>query len=93
VIRSWFSLISRELEKVLELAREVDFLVESFPPGYLDRLGLGYEALRKDNPRLIFTSITPFGQTGPYGLRAGDLELMALSGVMYLLGATLLRLL
>ncbi len=79
--------IEREPKKVLELAREVDFLIESFAPGYLDRLGLGYAALKEVNPRLIVTSITPFGQTGPYrGLQAGDLELMALSGVMYLLG-------
>ncbi|MSQ13322.1 MAG: hypothetical protein EXR47_04155 [Dehalococcoidia bacterium] len=43
-----------------------DIVVETFEPGYLDRLGLGYEALRAINPRVIVTSITPFGQTGPY---------------------------
>jgi len=79
--------IEREPEKVLQFAREADFVVESFPPGYLDHLGLGYTALREANPKLIVTSITPFGQTGPYkDLKASDLELMAMSGVMYLLG-------
>lgn len=79
--------IERERGRVLELAREADFVVESFPPGYLDRLGLGYTALREVNPKLIVTSITPFGQTGPFkDLKASDLELMAMSGVMYLLG-------
>src|SRR5215212_2610748 len=48
-----------------ELARTADFLVESFDPGYLDRLGLGYETLARDNPRLVMVSISPFGQRGP----------------------------
>lgn len=79
--------IENEQEKVLELAREADFLVEAFQPGYLDNLGLGYTELQKVNPRLIVTSITPFGQTGPYkDFKASDLELMAMSGVTYLLG-------
>jgi crotonobetainyl-CoA:carnitine CoA-transferase CaiB-like acyl-CoA transferase len=69
------------------LAREADFLIESFPPGDLDRLGLGYAALAEENPRLIVTSITPFGQTGPYSrYRASDLELMAVAGCMSLTG-------
>jgi len=79
--------IEKEQERVLRFAREADFVVESFPPGYLDHLGLGYTALRETNPKLIVTSITPFGQTGPYkDRRASDLEIMAMSGVMYLLG-------
>jgi len=48
------------------LARTADFVVESFAPGYMDSLGLGYRDLEKINPRLIMVSITPFGQTGPY---------------------------
>src|SRR5216117_344073 len=68
-------------------AREADFLIESFPPGELDGLGLGYPALAEENPRLIVTSITPFGQTGPYSkYRASDLELMAVAGCMSLTG-------
>ncbi len=79
--------IEKEQQKVLQLASEADFLIESFPTGYLDRLGLGYNELKKSNPRLIVTSITPYGQTGPYkDFKASDLELMAMSGVMYLLG-------
>jgi crotonobetainyl-CoA:carnitine CoA-transferase CaiB-like acyl-CoA transferase len=79
--------IEQDKERVLEHAAEVDFIIESFKPGYLDGLGLGYNALSKINPRLILTSITPFGQTGPYkDFKASDLEIMASSGVMYLLG-------
>src|SRR5919108_655784 len=48
------------------LARECDILVESFPPGYLDGLDLGYPALEQLNPQLIYTSVTAFGQSGPY---------------------------
>ncbi|MEK7847793.1 MAG: CoA transferase, partial [Chloroflexota bacterium] len=72
---------------LLRLARRADFVVESFPPNYLDSLGLGYEALSRANPRLILTSITPFGQSGPYrGFRASDLVLMALGGQLYTSG-------
>lgn len=47
------------------LVKKADFLVECFKPGYLDRLGLGYDALSTINPRIIHTSVTPFGSTGP----------------------------
>ena len=79
--------IEKEPERVIKLARNADFLIESFPPGHLENLGLGYATLSKANPRLIVTSITPFGQSGPYkDYKASDLEVMALSGVMNLLG-------
>lgn len=79
--------IEKERERVLELAREADFIIESFPPGYLEKLGLGYNAMKEVNSKLIFTSISPFGQTGPYrDFKVSDLELMAMSGVIYLLG-------
>ncbi|MBI4333840.1 MAG: CoA transferase [Chloroflexi bacterium] len=69
------------------LATKADFVVESFPPGYLDGLGLGYAALSALNRRLVFTSITPFGQTGPYhDFKASDLTVMAMGGHMYLTG-------
>jgi crotonobetainyl-CoA:carnitine CoA-transferase CaiB-like acyl-CoA transferase len=69
------------------LAGSADILVEAFPPGYLDDLGLGYYALAAQNPRLILTSITPFGQTGPRRhYRATDLILMALGGSAFLTG-------
>ncbi len=71
----------------LRAVEKADFLLESFPPGYLRRLGLGYERLCEINPALILVSITPFGQEGPYAsYRAGDLEVMALSGAMSLAG-------
>lgn len=49
-----------------ELVQEVDILVEDNPPGYLEGMGMGYASLQEGNQRLILTSITPFGQTGPY---------------------------
>ena len=65
------------------LAKHYDVLVESFRPGVLDRLGCGYEALSKENPRLIFCSISGYGQTGPDRLKAGhDLNYIARSGAL-----------
>ncbi len=70
-----------------QLAARADFVIESFIPGYLDQLNLGYAALSGINPRLVLTSITPFGQTGPYcQFRASDIEIMAMSGCMSLTG-------
>ena len=70
-----------------KLVGTADFLVESFRPGYLAERGLGYDQLREVNPRLIYVSITPFGQDGPYsGYEATDLTGVALSGFMYLTG-------
>jgi len=70
-----------------KLVATADFLVESFRPGYLTGLGLGYEQLAGINPRLIFTSITPFGQTGPYGQYASsDITMQAMGGFMYVNG-------
>ena len=48
-----------------DLVRKSDFLLESFPVGYMESIGLGYERLAELNPRIIHTSITPFGDTGP----------------------------
>ena len=48
------------------LIGRADLLIENHPPGYLDRIGLGFDTLNALNPRLILTSITPFGQIGPY---------------------------
>ncbi len=69
------------------LAKTADFILESFDPGYLDDLGIGYKMLSQVNPRLIITSITPFGQTGPYrNYKASDIEVMAMGGLMYITG-------
>jgi benzylsuccinate CoA-transferase BbsE subunit len=65
------------------LVEKSDFVLESFTPGYLDSLGLGYEALARVNPRIIVTSITPFGQKGPYAQYKGsELIASAMSGVL-----------
>ncbi|HEV2550681.1 MAG TPA: CoA transferase [Stellaceae bacterium] len=65
------------------LAASADVLIENFRPGTLNRLGLGYAALEAINPRLIYCSISGFGQTGPYHDRGGfDLMIQAMSGLM-----------
>ena len=69
------------------LVREAHFLIESFDPGHMAELGLGYEALEAINPGLVMVSITPFGQTGPYAhYEATDIVGMAMGGFMYLTG-------
>ncbi|MFP6817570.1 MAG: CoA transferase [Pseudomonadales bacterium] len=66
-----------------ELVRGADFFIQSFDPGYLAELGLGYEVLAEINPGLIYVSISPFGQTGPKAAYAAtDLVVMAASGPM-----------
>lgn len=70
-------------EIVLKLAKEADVLVENFVPGAMDRLGLGYEALSQLNPRIVYCSISGFGQSGPYRDRpAYEPILQAMSGIM-----------
>lgn len=71
----------------LELARAADVVVESFRPGVLAKLGIGWETLRALNPRLVLCSITGFGQAGPWADRAGhDLGYLALGGLLGLMG-------
>jgi benzylsuccinate CoA-transferase BbsE subunit len=66
-----------------KLVKTADFVIESFPPGYLDKLGLGYSQLEKMNPGVIMVSITPFGQTGPYkDYKISDLVAWGLGGEM-----------
>ena len=70
-----------------KLAEKADFIIESFPVGYLDKLGLGYKDLKKQNKGLIMTSITPFGQTGPYkDYKASDITISAMSGLISIIG-------
>ena len=67
-----------------QLAAKADVLVESAAPGTLARLGLGYDELKQLNPNLVFTSITPFGQTGPYkDYRSSDMVAEALGGMIW----------
>lgn len=69
------------------LAARADILVEGFRPGVMDRLGVGYEALTKENPRLIYCAISGYGQDGPYAKTPGhDLNYMALAGALQLFG-------
>nr|WP_199484490.1 CaiB/BaiF CoA-transferase family protein [Peribacillus glennii] len=71
------------VEIVKELVQEYDIILEQFRPGVMDRLGVGYDALKAMNPRLIFCSLTGYGQTGPYRYRAGhDNNYLSLSGIM-----------
>lgn len=66
-----------------ELVKGADFVIESFAPGKMRSLGIDYKALEKLNPRIILTSITPFGQTGPWARYKGsELIASAMSGVM-----------
>lgn len=96
---SWFALntnkrgITLNLESAdgreifRRMAAKAHFVVESFDPGYLDAMGLGYKDMAALNPGIIVTSITPYGQTGPYShFKGSDLSTTALSGFLYLVG-------
>ena len=70
-----------------KLAGKADFVIESFTPGYLNKLGLGYPALSQVNPRIILTSITPYGQSGPYSrYNSPDLTTMSMAGYTFICG-------
>lgn len=70
------------VEVVKSLVGEFDIVVEQFRPGVMDRLGVGYDALREANPGLIYCAITGYGQTGPFRLRAGhDLNYLSIAGI------------
>ncbi|WP_182083972.1 CaiB/BaiF CoA-transferase family protein [Aureimonas sp. ME7] len=72
---------------VRRLAGEADVLVENFKVGGLRKFGLDYETLSATNPRLVYCSVTGFGQDGPYAARAGyDFMIQAMSGIMDLTG-------
>jgi crotonobetainyl-CoA:carnitine CoA-transferase CaiB-like acyl-CoA transferase len=74
-------------EVLLRLVRDHDVLLESFRPGVLDRLGVGYERLREENPGLVYCAITGYGQTGPSTGRAGhDMNYLGLNGLLGLTG-------
>lgn len=71
----------------LELARRADVIVETAPPSRMDELNIGYTALREQNPGIIYTAITPFGQTGPWrDYKANDMAGIALGNLLYLAG-------
>ncbi|MDS9473083.1 CaiB/BaiF CoA-transferase family protein [Sporosarcina pasteurii] len=71
------------VEIIKSLITEYDIVVEQFRPGVMERLGLDYETLKKVNPKLIYCSITGYGQTGPYQNRPGhDNNFLSLSGLL-----------
>lgn len=72
---------------LLDLVEKTDFLVESFPLGHLESLGLGYDTLAELNPRLIHATVTPFGDTGPgRNFKTADIISWASGGPMFLMG-------
>ena len=77
----------RDVDRLRELAASADIVLENFRPGVMDRLGLGYEALAERQPRLVYCSLTGYGQTGPYAKKgAFDVTVQAISGVMSVTG-------
>jgi alpha-methylacyl-CoA racemase len=77
----------RGREVLLRLVREHDVLLESFRPGVLERLGVGYERLREENPGLVYCAITGYGQDGPFRDRSGhDMNYLGLIGMLGLTG-------
>mgnify|MGYP000229019190 FL=1 len=72
---------------VKELVRESDIVIENFRPGMMDSLGLGYDVLEKINPAIVLTSISNFGQTGPYReMKSSDIVAYAMGGPMNITG-------
>ncbi|MEY8755170.1 CaiB/BaiF CoA transferase family protein [Peribacillus frigoritolerans] len=73
---------SESIESVRNLVSEYDIVIEQFRPGVMERLGLGYGALKSINPKLIYCSITGYGQTGPYKDRPGhDINYISIAGL------------
>jgi crotonobetainyl-CoA:carnitine CoA-transferase CaiB-like acyl-CoA transferase len=78
---------ARGTSAFLALVGTADVILENFRPGTMERLGFGYEALRRQNPRLIYCSTSGFGQSGPYSQRTAlDLIIQAMSGLMSVTG-------
>ncbi len=76
-----------DVETARRLIKEADVVLENNRPGVMDRLGLGYEAMREINPGLVYCSISAYGQTGPRSQEGGfDLTLQAMSGLMSVTG-------
>lgn len=77
----------RAIELIRKMIPSVDVIVENFRPGVMDKLGIGYEELKKINPRLIYASSSGFGYTGPYSqLPAYDLIVQGMGGIMSITG-------
>lgn len=77
----------KDKEAFISLIKTSDVLIESFRPGVMDRLGLGFEELKVHNPKLIYCAITGYGQSGPYAKEAGhDINFLSYSGLLHLQG-------
>ncbi len=80
---------ARGRDIVLKLANKADVLIEDFGPGRADEMGIGYDRLSKENPRLIYCAISPFGTVGPYAdYPASELEIQGMAGFQWFLGET-----
>ncbi|MDP2134787.1 MAG: CaiB/BaiF CoA-transferase family protein [Sulfuritalea sp.] len=76
------------VEVFLRLAKDADVIFESFRPGVVDKLGIGYAAVRAINPRIVYCAITGYGQTGPWADRAGhDINYLATAGLLDQIGS------
>jgi len=76
-----------DIERLRKLAEKADIIIENFRPGVLPRLGLGYDTLSKLNPRLVYCSVSGYGQSGPFsGKGAFDVAIQAISGIMSVTG-------
>ncbi len=74
-------------EALLRLVRDADVLIENYRMGTMEKLGLGYEVLKKENPALVYCAVSGFGRTGPYAHRGGfDLITQGMSGLMSITG-------
>ena len=77
----------KAVEAVKKLVAEYDIVVEQFRPGVMDKLGVGYEALREVNPKLIYCAITGYGQDGPFAMKAGhDINYLSRAGITWAAG-------
>ncbi len=72
---------------VHELAKDADVFLEGFRPGVVDRLGVGYEAISQTNPRIVYCSLSGYGQTGPYSHMVGhDINYISVGGALSMIG-------
>ncbi len=79
--------LARGLQIFHRLCRDADVLIEGFRPGVTERLGIEYESLREVNPRLVYCSITGYGQTGPYrDLPGHDINYISIAGALSIIG-------
>ncbi|NBJ68203.1 MULTISPECIES: CoA transferase [Clostridia] len=79
--------LEKDKARFLKMAEDADVVLESFRPGVMKKLGVDYEVLKTINPRIIYCSITGYGQTGPYAQEAGhDINYLSYAGLLHLMG-------